>query len=59
MLELLEEFFYILIDWGQTLYNFLFTEIAIGNYQFRPIYALPVVGVALIILRILDQFTGG
>lgn len=48
--EILQEFFSVLINWGEALYNFLFTEITVLGYDFVPFYALPVVGVALLIV---------
>lgn len=49
--NILENFFYVLIEWGDALYNFLFNEIKVLGFTFVPFYALPVVGVAILIIN--------
>lgn len=56
-LLLLYEFFGVLSDLARLLWGFLFDEITIGTWSFRPIYVL---GTALIVVliaaRIVKQF---
>lgn len=52
LFEIMQEFFNILVEWGGVLFNFLFSEVTVLKWTFRPFYALPAVGIAFILVKL-------